>query len=60
MTNQNIVLSREKIPDYVWGIDYEGDIRTVDTHIRRLRKKIGDSYIQTIFGTEYMMGGLHE
>lgn len=60
LTNQNIVLSREKIPDYVWGIDYEGDIRTVDTHIRRLRKKIGDSYIQTIFGTEYMMGGLHE
>lgn len=60
LMNQNLVLSREKILDSVWGIDYDGDIRTVDTHIRRLRKKIGDSYIQTIFGMGYIMGGLHE
>lgn len=60
LMNQNLVLSREKILDAVWGIDYDGDIRTVDTHIRRLRKKIGDSYIQTIFGMGYIMGGLHE
>lgn len=60
LMNQNLVLSREKILDSVWGIDYDGDVRTVDTHIRRLRKKIGDSYIQTIFGMGYIMGGLHE
>lgn len=60
LTNQNVVLSREKILDSVWGIDYDGDIRTVDTHVRRLRKKIGDSYIQTIFGMGYIMGGMHE
>lgn len=60
LMNQNLVLSREKILDSVWGIDYDGDVRTVDTHIRRLRKKIGDSYIQTIFGMGYIMGGIHE
>lgn len=60
LMNQNLVLSREKILDAVWSMDYEGDIRTVDTHIRRLRKKIGDSCIQTIFGIGYIMGGLHE
>lgn len=60
MSNQNLVLSREKILDSVWGIDYDGDIRTVDTHIRRLRKKIGESYVQTIFGVGYMMGGQNE
>lgn len=60
LSNLNIVLSRESILNYVWGIDYEGDIRTVDTHIRRLRKKLGDSYIQTSFGTGYLMGDYHE
>lgn len=59
MSNQNIVLSREKILDCVWGMDYDGDIRTVDTHIRRLRKKIGGSYIKTIFGSGYVMEDLH-
>lgn len=60
LSNQNMVLSREKILDHVWGMDYTGDMRTVDTHIRRLRKKIGDSYIQTSFGTGYIMGDFHE
>lgn len=60
LMNQNLVLSREKILDSVWGIDYDGDIRTVDTHIGRLRKKIGASYIQTVFGMGYIMGGMHE
>ena len=60
LANQNIVLSREKILDYVWGMDYDGDIRTVDTHVRRLRKKIGDSYIQTVFGIGYILGGSYE
>lgn len=38
--NRNIALSREQILDQVWGFDYEGDIRTVDTHIKRLRQKL--------------------
>lgn len=60
LSNKNIVLSREKILDYVWGMDYDGQARTVDTHIRRLRKKIGDSYIQTSFGTGYIMRDSYE
>ena len=60
LSNINVILTREKILDYVWGIDYDGDVRTVDTHIRRLRKKIGESYIQTRFGLGYMMGDMYE
>ncbi|WP_315673587.1 response regulator transcription factor [Clostridium sp. 19966] len=54
-TNRNIVLSREKILDNIWGIDYFGDLRTVDTHIKRLREKLGDKayLISTIRGTGY-------
>lgn len=55
LKNKNRVLSREQILNHVWGLDYEGDIRTVDTHIRRIRRKIGDSYIRTCFGIGYMM-----
>jgi len=53
--NKRIVLSREKILDALWGIDYFGDLRTVDTVIKRLREKLGDkSYlIATIRGTGY-------
>ena len=53
LANQKIILSREQILNHVWGNDYFGEIRTVDTHIRRLRKKIGESYIQTKIGTGY-------
>lgn len=55
MINKRIVLSREKILDAVWGIDYYGDLRTVDTVIKRLREKLGEkSYlIATIRGTGY-------
>lgn len=60
LSNPNIVLSREQILGQVWGIDYFGEIRTVDTHIRRLRKKIGCSYIQTKIGTGYIMGDIDE
>lgn len=60
MSNPNIMLSREKIIDYVWGIDYSGDLRTVDTHIRRLRQKIGGSYIHTRFGSGYIMETTYE
>lgn len=51
--NKGIALSREKILNSVWGWDYFGDSRTVDTHIKRLRKKIGDEYIQTVRGFGY-------
>lgn len=57
--NRNRVLSREKLLDMVWGYDFEGDFRTIDVHIQRLRKKLGDkkdgSIIQTVFGVGYKM-----
>ncbi|HCM89930.1 MULTISPECIES: response regulator transcription factor [Vagococcus] len=56
MNNINIVLSRAQILDYVWGMNYEGDERTVDTHVKRLRRKIGSSYIVTKIGMGYLMG----
>ncbi len=53
--NKNIALTREKLLDKVWGFDYYGDIRTVDTHIKRLRLKMRDyAYlIKTVRGTGY-------
>jgi len=60
LSNQNIVLSREQLLNHVWGMDFEGDPRTVDTNIRRLRKKIGEDLIQTRIGMGYMMGGSHD
>lgn len=53
MENDGIALSREKILNSVWGWDYYGDLRTVDTHIKRLRRKIGEHYIQTVRGFGY-------
>lgn len=59
MENQGIVLSREIILDALWGYDYYGDGRAVDTYIKRLRKRLGNysSYIQTIVKTGYMWKG---
>lgn len=53
--NVNIALSREQILDHVWGYDYYGDLRTVDTHVKRLRQKLEDSgeMIKTIRGVGY-------
>jgi len=51
--NQNIALSREKIIVDVWGFEYEGDERTIDSHIRRLRKKLGKGFIHTVRGVGY-------
>ncbi|ETA80385.1 response regulator transcription factor [Youngiibacter fragilis] len=53
--NSNIAFSRETLLDRVWGIDYEGDLRAVDTGIRRLREKLGKAagYIMTVRGTGY-------
>lgn len=53
--NKGIVLSKEQILDKVWGFDYDGDPRTVDTHIKRLRQKLGDqnTSIKTVRGRGY-------
>lgn len=53
--NNCIVLTREKILDYIWGMDYYGDYRTVDSHVKRLREKLGDraNLISTIRGVGY-------
>jgi len=52
---QNTALSREQILNAVWGYDYYGDLRTVDTHIKNLREKLGEvrDYIKTIRGFGY-------
>ena len=55
MENQGIALSREKILNNVWNYDYFGDARTIDTHVKKLRSKLGDKgeYIKTISGMGY-------
>ncbi|MFI3231259.1 MAG: response regulator transcription factor [bacterium] len=55
INNKNIVLTREKILDEVWGFDYEGDIRTIDAHIKSVRKKLGicGNYIKTVRNLGY-------
>lgn len=58
-SNKNRVFSRDELLNSVWGIDFFGDDRTVDVHIRRIREKLGDdkesSTIKTIFGVGYVM-----
>lgn len=53
--NEKIALSREKILNNVWNYDYFGDARTIDTHVKKLRSKLGDkgNYIKTIWGMGY-------
>ena len=53
--NNGIALTRDHILDNVWGLDYFGDIRTVDTNVKRLREKLGDKaqYIITVRGSGY-------
>lgn len=51
--NSNLTLSRDQILNSVWGYDYEGDPRTVDTHIKRLRKKLDGRFIDTVRGYGY-------
>ena len=55
MENQGIALSREKILNSVWNYDYFGDARTIDTHVKKLRSKLGEQgdYIKTIWGMGY-------
>lgn len=55
MENENIALSREQILNSVWNYDYFGDARTIDTHVKKLRAKLGKEadYIKTIWGMGY-------
>lgn len=55
LENQGIALSREKILNSVWNYDYFGDARTIDTHVKKLRSKMGDKgeYIRTVWGMGY-------
>ena len=59
MTNAGIVTTRELILDRVWGIDFEGESRTLDMHIKTLRKKLGDAgaYIKTVRNVGYILTG---
>ena len=52
LENQKIALTREKILNHVWNYDYFGDARTIDTHVKKLRSKMGEkgNYIKTIWG----------
>lgn len=62
INNKGIVLTREKILDYIWGVDFYGDFRTVDSHIKRLREKLGEKscLISTVRGTGYIFEGKHD
>ena len=53
--NKGIALSREKILNNVWNYDYYGEVRTIDTHVKKLRSKMGDKgdYIKTVWGKGY-------
>ena len=55
VVNQGVALSREKILNNVWNYDYFGDARTIDTHVKKLRSKLGEcgDYIKTIWGMGY-------
>ena len=54
--NRGIVLSRNQLLEAVWGYDYFGESRTVDVHVRQLRKKLPDIPLETIWGVGYKMG----
>lgn len=54
-THRGLVLSRSQLLEGVWGYDYFGETRTVDVHVRQLRKKLGDIPIETVWGVGYRM-----
>ena len=60
MSNPGAVFSREKLLSTVWGVDYLGESRTVDMHIKTLRQKLGESgkCIETVIGVGYRMEGV--
>lgn len=61
INHNNQVLSREQILEHIWGNDYHGSLRTVDTHIKTLRMKLKTAdYIQTVWGIGYKFEGTNE
>lgn len=60
LRNKGLTMSREMLLQRVWGDDYDGDERTLDTHIRRLRGKLGAPYITTFVGVGYRLEEPHE
>ncbi len=58
--NKTVALNRESLLKTVWGYDYVGETRTVDVHIQRLRKKLGEDLIQTVYkyGYKYIGGDI--
>ncbi len=60
MEHSDVVLARSTILDAVWGYDYVGDIRTVDTVVKQLRKKLTEEcdYIKSVYGVGYLFGGV--
>ena len=58
--NSNKVFSRDQLLDLVWGYDFIGDTRTIDVHVTRIRKKLGNSLnIETVFGVGYILKVKH-
>ncbi len=59
MRNKNVVLSRERILNAVWGYDFDGDARVVDSHVRSLRRLLGEKafLLKTVIGAGYKFGG---
>lgn len=56
INNRNIALSRERLLELIWGYDYEGDTRTIDVHIQKLRKKLGwEDMIKTVYKLGYRL-----
>ncbi len=55
--NSGLAMSRSQILEAVWGYEYFGETRTVDVHIRQLRKKLADIPIETVWGVGYRLGG---
>ena len=58
MATPGRVFSREQLLDDIWGFDFDGDMRTVDSHVARLRTKLGEwgaRHIKTIYGTGYKL-----
>lgn len=56
VNNRNIALSRERLLELVWGYDFEGDTRTIDVHIQKLRKKLGwEDMIKTVYKLGYRL-----
>ena len=62
MKHPNIVLTRNRLLEEIWGYDFSGETRTLDVHIRSLRQKLGSAgeLIHTVRGVGYRLGDIHE